>query len=70
MSKQMTAEEKQMLQEVKDKKMATKNEKAYNASLTSTVPAPMPAASERKAKGGVTRADGCAKRGKTRGKMV
>jgi hypothetical protein len=72
MSKQMTAQEKEMLQEAKDKKMAPKLEKAYNQSLTSTAPAPMPApaASDKKAKGGVTRADGCAKRGKTRGKMV
>lgn len=73
MAKQLTAEEKQMLQEIKDKKMATKNEKAYNESLTNTVPAPMPAASEPKkmAKGGyVKAADGCAMRGKTRGKMM
>lgn len=74
MSKQMTAQEKEMLQEAKDKKMAPKLEKAYNQSLTSTAPAPAPmpapAASDKKAKGGYVRAaDGVAQRGKTRGKM-
>jgi len=72
MSKQMTAQEKEMLQEAKDKKMAPKLEKAYNQSLTSTAPAPTPApaASDKKAKGGVTRADGCISKGHTKGKMV
>ena len=70
--KKLTPEEKQMLQEIKDKKMAPKLEKAYNESLTTTVPAPMPAASapKRMAKGGVTRADGCVSKGHTKGKMV
>lgn len=73
MSKKMTKEEAQMLQEAKDAKMAPKLEKAYNQSLTNTAPAPMPAASStvQKAGGGYVRAaDGCAQRGKTRGKMV
>jgi hypothetical protein len=74
MAKQLTAEEKQMMQEAKDRKMAPKLEKAYNDSLTTTVPAPMPAASEPKkmAKGGSasSRADGCCTKGKTRGKMM
>lgn len=74
MSKQMTAQEKEMLQEVKDRKMAPKLESAYNKSLTSTAPAPAPtpapAASDKKAKGGVTRADGCISKGHTKGKMV
>lgn len=72
MSKQMTAQEKEMLQEAKDKKMAPKLEEAYNKSLTSTAPAPMPAASApvRKAGGGVTRADGCISKGHTKGKMI
>ena len=74
--KKMTAEEKQMMQEAKDKKMAPKLEKAYNQSLTNTAPAPAPAppATPPKgmAKGGsVFRAgaDGIAQRGKTRGMM-
>jgi hypothetical protein len=73
--KKMTPEEKQMMQEAKDKKMAPKLEKAYNQSLTNTAPAPAPAppATPPKgmAKGGSvsSRADGIAQRGKTRGKM-
>lgn len=76
MSKQMTAQEKEMLQEAKDKKMAPKLEKAYNESLTSTTPAPAPtpapasSAPVRKAGGGVTRADGCISKGHTKGKMI
>ena len=78
MTKPMTAQEKEMLQEAKDKKMAPKLEKAYNQSLTNTAPAPAPmpapaaSAPKRMAKGGSasSRADGCAMRGKTRGKMV
>ena len=72
----MSPAEKQMLQEVADKKAAEKADKAYMKSLTSTTPAPAPApapAPVKKAKGGMTasaRADGCAQRGKTRGKMV
>jgi len=68
----MTAAEQQMVQEEKDKQMAPKLEGAYNKSLTNTVPAPAPSASEPKkmAKGGVTRADGCITKGHTKGKMV
>lgn len=68
----MTLAEQQMVQEEKDKQMAPKLDKAYNQSLTSTAPAPMPApaASDKKAKGGVTRADGCISKGHTKGKMV
>ena len=72
--KKMTPEEKQMLQEAKDKKMAPKLEKAYNQSLTNTAPAPAPVATppKRMAKGGTAsaRADGCAIQGRTIGKMV
>ena len=74
--KKMTPEEKQMVQEAKDKKMAPKLEKAYNQSLTNTAPAPAPAppATPPKgmAKGGSvsSRADGCCIKGKTRGKMI
>lgn len=52
------------MQEAKDAKDREKAEKAYNAA-SSTPPAPV-----KKAKGGVTRADGCASKGHTRGKMV
>ena len=61
----------QAKQEAKDKAMAPKLEKAYNAAST-TPPAPKAAASEPKkfAKGGYVRAaDGIAQRGKTRGKI-
>ena len=66
----LTPAEQQMVQEEKDKQMAPKLESAYNKSLTSTAPMPTPAASDKKAKGGVTRADGCISKGHTRGKMV
>jgi hypothetical protein len=66
----LTPAEQQMIQEEKDRQMAPKLESAYNKALTTTVPAPAPVASERKAKGGVTRADGCITKGHTRGKMV
>jgi hypothetical protein len=76
MTKKLTPQEQQMLQEIEDKKMAKKLEEAYNKSLTNTAPAPapapMPAASapKRMASGGyVKAADGVAQRGKTRGKM-
>ena len=52
------------IQEAKDAKDRAKAEKAYNAA-SSTLPAPV-----KKAKGGVTRADGCIAKGHTRGKMV
>jgi hypothetical protein len=63
----------EMKQEAADKKAAAKAEKAYMGSLTSTQPAPAPAPAPKvvkKAKGGVTRADGCITKGHTRGKMV
>jgi hypothetical protein len=61
----MSPAEKEARQMMADKKAAEAAEKAYNAA-SKTAPAP----AVRKAKGGsVTRADGIAKRGKTRGKM-
>ena len=54
------------IQAAKDAKDRVKAEKAYN-DASSTPPAPAPV---KKAKGGVTRADGCCSKGKTRGKMV
>lgn len=64
--KEMSQAEKDARQMMADKKAAEANEKAYNAA-SKTPPAP----AVKKAKGGkVTRADGCAQRGKTRGKMV
>jgi hypothetical protein len=61
----MSPAEKEARQMMADKKAAEANEKAYNAA-SKTAPAP----AVKKAKGGsVTRADGIAKRGKTRGKM-
>jgi hypothetical protein len=65
----LTPSEQQMIQEEKDKQMAPKLESAYNKALTTMTPAPAPAP-EKKAKGGVTRADGCITKGHTRGKMV
>jgi hypothetical protein len=64
----LTPAEQQMIQEEKDRQMAPKLEGAYNKALTTTVPAPAPV--DKKAKGGVTRADGCITKGHTRGKMV
>lgn len=63
----MSPSEKEMLQEAADKKAAEKADKAYMGSLTSTQPAPKVV---KKAKGGVTRADGCVSKGHTRGRMV
>jgi hypothetical protein len=64
--KQMSPAERQARQMLADKKAAEANEKAYNAA-SKTPPAP----AVKKAKGGkITRADGVAQRGKTRGKMV
>jgi hypothetical protein len=61
----MSQAEKDARQMIADKKAAEAAEKAYNAA-SKTPPAP----AVRKAKGGsVTRADGIAQRGKTRGKM-
>lgn len=59
---------KEAMQEAADAKMREKAEKAYNAA-SSTPPAPK--GTVKKAKGGsVTRADGCATKGHTKGKMV
>jgi hypothetical protein len=64
--KEMSPAERQARQMLADKKAAEANEKAYNAA-SKTLPAP----AVKKAKGGkITRADGIAQRGKTRGKMV
>jgi hypothetical protein len=64
--KEMSPAERQARQMLADKKAAEANEKAYNAA-SKTPPAP----TVKKAKGGkITRADGIAQRGKTRGKMV
>ena len=65
-------------QEIKDLKDQAALEAAYNAAMTTTPPAPMRPASApvvKKAKGGMVgsaskRADGCATKGKTRGKFV
>lgn len=69
--KQMSAAERAARQMMQDKKDAEAADKAYMRSLTSTSPAP----AVKKAKGGMIgsaskRADGCAQRGKTRGKMI
>jgi hypothetical protein len=64
--KEMSPAERRARQMLADKKAAEANEKAYNAA-SKTPPAP----AVKKAKGGkITRADGIAQRGKTRGKMV
>ena len=72
----MSAAEKQAREEMAERKMQEKTDKAYSKSLTNTeyAPAkkdPRDAVRGQKgySKGGVTRADGIAKRGKTRGKM-
>jgi hypothetical protein len=67
-----TGEQMRMIQEMEDEKMAPKLEDAYNQSLTDTeMPKSMGKSSGGYANGGYVRAaDGCAKRGKTRGKMV
>lgn len=62
MSKEMIE---QAMQEAKDAKDRAKAEKAYNAA-SSTPPAP----AVKKAKGGVTRADGCITKGHTKGRML
>lgn len=72
----MSPAEREARQMIADKKDQAARDKAYDSSLTSTPPAPKSSASEPKkmAKGGSVsasrRADGCAQRGKTRGKMV
>lgn len=71
--KQMSPAEREARQMIADKKDSAAAEKAYNAA-SSVPPAPKAAASEPKkmAKGGTasSRADGCAVKGKTRGKLV
>ncbi len=71
----MSPAEREARQMIADKKDQAARDKAYGQSLRMTEPAPAPksAASEPKkmAKGGyVKAADGCAQRGKTKGKMV
>jgi hypothetical protein len=64
--KEMSPAEREARRMMADKKAAEAAEKAYNAA-SKTPPAP----AVKKAKGGsITRADGIAQRGKTRGKMV
>ena len=66
----MSPAERAARQMIEDKKAAEATDKAYVRSLTSTEQAPA-TKTEKKAKGGyVTAADGCAQRGKTRGRMV
>jgi hypothetical protein len=67
--KEMSPAEREARQMMADKKAAEAAEKAYNAA-SKTPPAPKPASTEKKAKGGyVKSADGIATKGKTRGKM-
>lgn len=62
----MSPAERAARQMIEDKKSAEATDKAYVRSLTSTEQAPV-----KKAKGGYVRAaDGCAQRGKTKGRMV
>ena len=81
----MSPAEKEARQMMADKKAAEAAEKAYNAA-SKTPPAPASAEKkpkvdlssrvgmnemvDKKAKGGVTRADGCVSKGHTKGKMV
>lgn len=70
----MSPAERAARQMLADKKDLAATQKAYERSLTNTPPAPATPASapvEKKAKGGyVAAADGCAQRGKTKGRMV
>jgi hypothetical protein len=67
--KEMSPAERQAREMMADKKAQDAATKAYNAA-DKTPPAPKPASTEKKAKGGyVKSADGIASRGKTRGKM-
>jgi hypothetical protein len=67
--KEMSPAEREARQMIADKKAQDAATKAYNAA-DKTPPAPKPASTEKKAKGGyVKSADGIASRGKTRGKM-
>jgi len=65
------ATKEQMLQEVQDMKDSAKAESAYNSAMTNTPAAPKPKPKKMASGGSVSgRADGCATKGKTRGKMV
>jgi hypothetical protein len=71
----MSPAEREARQMIADKKEQEARDKAYGQSLRTTEEAPMPkpaaSAPKKMAKGGyVKAADGCAQRGKTRGKMV
>jgi hypothetical protein len=67
--KEMSPAEREARLMIADKKAQEAATKAYNAA-DKTPPAPKPASTEKKAKGGyVKSADGIASRGKTRGKM-
>ncbi len=68
----MSPAEREARQMIADKKDQAARDKAYDSSLTSTPPAPKSPASApvKKAKGGVTRADGCVTKGHTKGRMV
>jgi hypothetical protein len=67
--KEMSPAERHAREMMADKKAQEAATKAYNAA-DKTPPAPKPASTEKKAKGGyVKSADGIASRGKTRGKM-
>jgi hypothetical protein len=64
----MSPAEREARQMMADKKAAEAAEKAYNAA--STTP-PKPAPAKKMAKGGYAKAaDGCAQRGKTKGKLI
>jgi hypothetical protein len=61
----MSPAEKEARQMMADKKAQDAATKAYNAASTTS---PKPA--DKKAKGGVTRADGCVTKGHTKGRMI
>lgn len=67
----MSPAEREARQMIADKKEAEATDKAYMKSLTSTMPRPAASEPVKKAKGGyVKAADGCAQRGKTKGRMI
>ena len=67
----MSPAEKEARQMMADKKAQDAATKAYDAaSTTPPKPAPAPKVEKKAAGGYVKAADGCAQRGKTRGKMV
>lgn len=61
----MSPAEKEARQMMADKKAQDAATKAYDAAST-TMPKPV----EKKAKGGVTRADGCITKGHTKGRVI